>query len=239
MNRRRFLAALLAGSTLSSIESFGENNFRVHHVKKGDTLSKISRQYSISIQSLKRQNRLKSDLIKIGQTLSIPSIPHNNREFVKQTTRSLTKPIHPWSMIVGHHSGIKYGNANTYHKEHLRRGMRNGLAYHFVIGNGIDSGDGEIEVGPRWKNQLAGGHVKSAIINSTAIGICCVGNFEKQRPPARQLESFQWLCRYLQSEMREDTLSLKVHKEIDPHTLCPGRYFPTESLRQEFVSISG
>ena len=43
--------------------------------------------------------------------------------------------------------------------------MQNGLAYHFLIGNGIDSGDGEVEIGPRWKRQLLGGHVKNYKIN--------------------------------------------------------------------------
>jgi hypothetical protein len=44
----------------------------------------------------------------------------------------------------GSYSAIKDGNAASYDRAHRRRGMENGLAYHFVIGNGVDSGDGEI-----------------------------------------------------------------------------------------------
>lgn len=236
MKRRQFLATLLAGASLSPMDSWANADLPAYHVRKGDTLSSIARRYGVSVQELKDKNRLKSDLIKVGQALSLPSSPAASREMVKSITSSLQSPIRPWSMIVGHHSGIEQGNAAIYHRAHIRRGMKNGLAYHFVIGNGIDSGDGEIEVGQRWTRQLQGGHVKSRMINATSIGICCVGNFETQRPTARQLDSFLWLCRYLQSVRGERSLALKVHKEIDPQTLCPGRYFPTRSLRGKFAN---
>ena len=61
---------------------------------------------------------------------------------------------------------------------HRKRGMQNGLAYHFVIGNGTDTQDRQIEMGSRWLKQLQGGHVKNHYINEVGIGICLVGNFE-------------------------------------------------------------
>ena len=45
---------------------------QTHHVKIGDTLSTIARQYHISINNLMAANRLQSTLIKAGQTLEIP-----------------------------------------------------------------------------------------------------------------------------------------------------------------------
>ena len=41
-------------------------------VKKGDTLYGIARRYNSSVSSIKRVNKLKSDLIKPGQRLTIP-----------------------------------------------------------------------------------------------------------------------------------------------------------------------
>src|SRR3974390_2523242 len=80
-----------------------------------------------------------------------------------QDVREKTKHLHiapgRWRWLVIHHSGTEYGNAAIYDRQHRERGMENGLAYHFVIGNGVDSGDGEIEIGPRWLKQLKGGHV--------------------------------------------------------------------------------
>ena len=45
---------------------------QIHRVKKGDTLSRISRRYNVSIKSIKILNNLKSDLIKIDQKLKLP-----------------------------------------------------------------------------------------------------------------------------------------------------------------------
>src|SRR2546422_5378948 len=101
---------------------------------------------------------------------------------VRERTKELSVSSGRWQWIVGHHSAIKNGNATIYDRAHRQRGMENGLAYHFVIGNGIDSGDGEIEIGHRWIKQLKGGHVHREDINEVGIGICLVGNFEETRP---------------------------------------------------------
>jgi membrane-bound lytic murein transglycosylase D len=45
---------------------------QIHLVTKGDTLSRISRRYNVSIKSIKILNNLKSDLIKIDQKLKLP-----------------------------------------------------------------------------------------------------------------------------------------------------------------------
>jgi len=41
-------------------------------VKKGDTVERIARRYGTTVSKLKAANGLKSDLIRIGQTLKIP-----------------------------------------------------------------------------------------------------------------------------------------------------------------------
>ena len=45
---------------------------KIHKVEKGDTLSRISRIYNVSIKSIKVLNNLKSDLIRIDQKLKLP-----------------------------------------------------------------------------------------------------------------------------------------------------------------------
>ncbi len=140
-----------------------------------------------------------------------------------------------WKMIICHHSAIKNGNAAIYERDHRRRGMENGLAYHFLIGNGIDSGDGEIEVGTRWIKQIKGGHVRSEEINEVAIGICLVGNFDKQKPTKRQVAALKELLTYLRNEVVGRKVQFMVHTEADPrHTACPGKYFPTKSMHRIF-----
>lgn len=152
---------------------------------------------------------------------------------VRRVTARLRVGPNRWRWIVAHHSAIPQGNAAIYGRAHRERGMENGLAYHFVIGNGIDSGDGEIEIGPRWMRQIKGGHVHREDINEVGIGICLVGNFEQTRPTAKQMLAFQELMDYLRSNVVGTRIRFAVHKEIDPgRTACPGRFFPTAQMHR-------
>lgn len=57
----------------------------VHTVKKGDTLYKISRQYNVSVSTIKSINHLKSDLIKPKQKLKL------KKTSVKKVSKKSTK----------------------------------------------------------------------------------------------------------------------------------------------------
>lgn len=139
-----------------------------------------------------------------------------------------------WRYIVIHHSATHEGCAKDFDSYHRnRRGWENGLGYHFVIGNGTHSGDGEIEVGKRWRRQLNGAHAGDTYFNRLGIGICLVGNFEEGKgPTSRQFESLVRIIRYLSK--RYDIPSSKIipHKEVlENHTACPGKNFPHDKLR--------
>ncbi len=146
-----------------------------------------------------------------------------------------------WRYIVVHNSGTRQGNAKAFDFYHTKvRKMSNGLAYHFVIGNGTSSGDGQIEVGNRWKKQINGGHVHSDYLNNIALGICLVGDFNQEKPTAKQLESLDELIRYLRQRTGKidgKWASVKAHKDINPPkwpTDCPGGNFPYVWLRNRF-----
>lgn len=209
-----------------------------HIVQSGDTLSRIAIQYGVTVAQIKRDNSLKSDVIRIGQKLAISSSNITGGDYlagVRAVTARLNVRRDNWKRIVVHHSGIKHGNANIYDKAHRRRGMQNGLAYHFVIGNGIDSGDGEIEVGPRWRRQLLGGHVKNYHINLTAIGICLIGNFEKTHPSRRQLEAFTQLMDWLRGGVLPNAKRFAGHRELrGEQTICPGKHFPLAAMHARY-----
>lgn len=116
--------------------------------------------------------------------------------------------------------------------------MQNGLAYHFVIGNGSSSGDGEIEIGSRWTRQINGGHVASDYLNNIAIGICLVGDFDRDLPTKAQLDSTRELITYLRARVGRngrEWAQVRGHREINPKpTSCPGKRFPTSQIRREF-----
>jgi LysM repeat protein len=140
-----------------------------------------------------------------------------------------------WKYIVLHHSATSSGNAAIFDLAHRQRGMENGLAYHFVIGNGKDAKDGEIEVGNRWIKQLQGGHLRSESLNMIAIGICLVGNFEESRPTRRQQAAAIELISYLREKLGKPYPEFKGHREINPMpTVCPGRHFPLPAFHRIF-----
>ena len=94
-----------------------------------------------------------------------------------------------WEFIVIPHSATRSGSARAFDHDHRSRGMANGLAYHFVIGNGRGGNDGEVEIGERWLKQIPGGHCRNERNNTRGIGICLVGDFSDSRPTAKQMEA--------------------------------------------------
>lgn len=208
-----------------------------HTVVRGDTLSEIALRYGISLSELKKLNQLANDRIQIGQKISIPVHASTDKQDRLASIRSGTQQIQVrtsnWTTIVAHHSAIKYGNAQIYDQAHRKRGMKNGLAYHFIIGNGIDSGNGAIEMGPRWLKQLHGGHVRSYQTNQKAIGICLVGNFEKSAPSRQQIQAFTQLMDWLTRSILPHRVRFAGHKDIEKN-LCPGKYFPLAEMHRRY-----
>jgi len=230
-------------------------------VKAGDTLAKISRQQNISVEDLRRWNRLRGDQLRANSLLRVvapksnpiptptpvqkteplaapPSLPKPAPlTFVGPARNQIDSPqghLREWEYIVVHHSGTPGGNAKIFDYYHRQtRGMENGLAYHFVIGNGSDSGDGQIEVGPRWIMQKQGGHLASESLNEIAIGICLVGDFSSHRLGPRQTAALIELVQYLRKMMPEAKLKFRLHREINTKpTECPGKLFPSQSIHE-------
>src|SRR2546423_1881303 len=117
-----------------------------------------------------------------------------------------------WKFIIVHNSGTRQGSARVfdYYHRHVRR-MRNGLAYHFVIGNGTSTRNGQIETGDRWIKQMRGGHVHSDYMNNIGLGICLVGDFNRDQPTRAQLEACEELIKYLQE--RCGKMKVRPHRE--------------------------
>jgi len=144
-----------------------------------------------------------------------------------------------WQYIVVHNSGTRQGNAAAFDYYHRRiRRMQNGLAYHFVIGNGTSTGNGQIEVGDRWRRQINGGHVHSDYLNNIALGICLVGDFNRDQPTRAQLDCCEELIRYLRQrcgKVGDHYPIVKPHREMNPPrwaTDCPGDAFPYSWFRR-------
>ena len=208
-------------------------------VKKGDSLGSIASRFGVSLSALSSRNGITSpNLIRIGQKIVIPvkgsshSLPNLLPSSLLKTLVSIRPKSGKWKKIIIHHSATPVDDAMNMHRVHKARGMKNGLAYHFVISNGSRKAfDGEVFIGERWKSQLDGGHVKKLSWNQTCIGICLIGNFELKPPSSRQLKALEGLCEYLMKRCSISKSQVTTHKILHKgHTACPGKYLSLPSF---------
>lgn len=98
-----------------------------------------------------------------------------------------------------------------------------GIGYHYVIAR-----DGTIyQTNPvkkwSWHNGFN---------NKNAIGVCMVGNMQKETPTLEQYESAIWLAKNLKRKY-PSIRRLIGHKEYAGETLCPGRFTNINYLRSK------
>jgi len=138
-----------------------------------------------------------------------------------------------WLYIVIHHSGTSAGSAASFHRGHRHRGWE-GLGYHFVIGNGRGSPDGQVETGYRWSRQRTGAHAGRPrpdvnLMNERGVGICLVGDFNRTKPTAKQKEALHRLLRWLCARCDIPPNRVLVHRDVKG-TECPGKHFPAREF---------
>jgi hypothetical protein len=141
-----------------------------------------------------------------------------------------------WSAIIIHHSATDEGNAAIFDKWHREENGWNGVGYDFVIGNGTNSGDGQVEPTYRWRGQLTGAHCGGTPgnwANEEGIGICLVGDFDRHVPTSRQMESLAKLVKFLQQRYHIPKSRVFGHGSTPGGhvTDCPGRRFPMNWLK--------
>lgn len=231
-SRRKFLGTTL----VALVPALSVLADRVHMVRKGETLSGLARQYEVPLAELAVANGLTTTTkIKTGQRLKVPSKaddhPQLEASLKKEFDRARVKSGR-WKHVVVHHTATVVGTFQSIDRDHRqRRHMENGIAYHFLIGNGKGMKDGEIVSSRRWTEQLQGGHLASESLNMISLGICLVGNFETAQPSDRQLQSLASLINYLLARCRLGRSAIKTHQQINTvYTVCPGRKFPLREL---------
>ncbi len=141
----------------------------------------------------------------------------------------------PWRFVVLHHSAESRGSLASLDEESKERLGTHDCEYHFVIGNGTDSPDGQIEVARRWSQQRTGAHSRDSSIpdaNEYGIGICLVGDLDQQAPTARQVESARVLVAYLQERYNIPATRVRTHADlaVNSRSDCPGRLFPMQAI---------
>lgn len=164
-----------------------------------------------------------------------PVLPTPGYSFSFVPPREWTPLMRPiaWQWIVIHHSATTTGGAAAFNKEHRAKGWDE-LGYHFVIGNGTDTRDGQVEVGSRWPRQKWGAHAKTADnrFNDFGIGVCLVGNFDISKPSDEQMKSLARLTAHLMKTYRIPPDRIVGHGDTGRATECPGRMMNIAQVRQ-------
>ena len=145
-----------------------------------------------------------------------------------------------WTAVVVHHSGTPNGNATVFDKWHREGRGWDGVGYDFVIGNGTDSGNGQVETTFRWTQQRTGAHCGGTPgnwANVESVGICLVGDFNRTSPTSAQMKSLVELTRFLQGRYKIPKSRVYGHKGTPGarKTDCPGRHFSMSGLKSRII----
>lgn len=159
-------------------------------------------------------------------------------EAVFQTRASLDKSR--WKAIVIHASGSPVGSPASISAGQKAMNL-SGLGYQFVIGNGRGMDDGELHVGYRWLDQLSGAHAagpQADWYNDHAIGICLVGNGDRQPFTDAQIRRLVRLVQALARELNIPQDKILLHSDL-ARTDDPGRFFPAAAFREQLAAALG
>lgn len=159
-------------------------------------------------------------------------------EPARQASVSLRSPLArgQWSSIVLHHSGSIAGSPASLDAQSRSQGLK-GLGYHFVIGNGNGLDDGELYIGPRWLDQVAGAHVageRADEWNRSAVGVCLVGDGRRRDFTDRQMAELVSLVAELCRDLQIPKDRVYLHRDLT-RTEDPGRRFPEAAFREQLA----
>jgi len=171
-----------------------------------------------------------------------------------QQTQSPTRPpegwlpskglSNGWQCIVIHHTASDTGSLRDIDQWHRDKGW-DCCGYHFVIGNGTHAGNGQIQVGPRWRDQLIGAHTRlygrpgsneGNYYNEHGIGVVLVGNFDKSRPTPSQMAALAKLVKFLMAQCGIPAGRVYLHGDLKS-TDCPGHFFSRADLNNRVKAL--
>jgi hypothetical protein len=134
-----------------------------------------------------------------------------------------------WHTLFIHHTATLSGSAQSLAE------TATGLPDHFVIGNGDGAGDGEIQIGQRWTQQLVAGVTPGADrIDPDCLSICLVGDFNQSRPTVTQQRRLAQLVSTLQNRLGIGRKQVFFYSSIGTPAGI-GRYFPGGEFESQIL----
>ena len=135
-----------------------------------------------------------------------------------------------------HHSLTQDGKTvsmNAIRKYHtVELGWRD-IGYHFIIE--LVNEEYEIFVGRAMND--SGAHCRQDGMNHKSLGICCVGNFDKDSPPEELWDLCVRLTKSLMAVFNIPSNRVYGHREYASYKSCPGKKWNMDLFRAELGGI--
>lgn len=137
-------------------------------------------------------------------------------------------PNRPTHIIIHHSAGADNQTLgwDDIRRFHLARGWQ-GIGYHL----GVERiGDGfEVLMGRPW--HIKGAHCKGQGMNHKSLGVCFIGNYDREHVPEGMLTAAAPHLAALCHLLHLPVANIRPHHSFWA-TACPGRYFPMDILRE-------
>lgn len=101
------------------------------------------------------------------------------------------------------------------------------IGYHY----GIELVGDEYEIFLGRMPDQNGAHCRAGTMNDRSIGICCVGDYDNEKPPAELVDKCLELVRFLIRHYGISKYRVLGHRELDPAKTCPGARFDMDLFR--------
>lgn len=136
-----------------------------------------------------------------------------------------------WTYIMIHHSLTKDGQVADWpaiKNYHIKERGWSDIGYHF----GVEKIRGIYQVQFGRDLNVAGAHCKEGSMNSLAVGICLVGNFDVEVPCLNALSMLAYgLVVPLMRRFSIPVENIFTHHEYASYKSCPGKLFPMNELK--------
>ena len=142
--------------------------------------------------------------------------------------------------IVIHHSLTKDSGTVSWgaiRKYHIQKKGWQDIGYHL----GIEEVNGQLEVLLGRMPGEVGAHAREQTMNWRSVGICCVGNFDKEDPSDALIGKLSQVVHWLMKVYRVPWDHVIGHRDVGlmagkdwalgENKTCPGKRFPMEEFR--------
>lgn len=147
-----------------------------------------------------------------------------------------------WNWIVIHHTGEASGDVATLDARHrAEMGYEDGLAFHFLVGNGNGLALGAVAEGERWRRRIPGPHcTENPGVSLASVGVAAIGDTAAAPLPRESMRALAALAESLRARLGLPPERILLHREVEGgDASCPGAHFDAAAFRAALAEAAG